>query len=64
MVENDQLKQQIIREYYEATMIDLAHGVPLDDIVNLMYHFEALEEYEICAGIKRALDDIEKAKGN
>jgi len=50
---------KIINEYYTQALIELELGCPMDDMYDSMMYYEEQEQYLICAGIKKALDEFE-----
>ena len=53
--ENLSYKKQIERSYV-LTLHDLLSGVPYGDLLEDIKEFEQKEMYEVCEGIKRALE--------
>jgi hypothetical protein len=37
---------------------DLANGSPIDELEKAIHYYEVLEDYEACAGIKKAINEI------
>lgn len=48
---------------FEEGILALAYGVPLDVYHGLLAQQEQLEEYEFCAGMKKALEVWNDRKG-
>jgi len=51
----DSYKYRIEYAYY-LTLIDVLMGISLDEIVSEIYTYEESENYEYCAGIKKAIE--------
>lgn len=45
-----------VQQGYQEGLIALAYGLPVEAFNILLREQEALEEYEFCAGMKKALD--------
>ena len=37
---------------------DLANGSPIQELEKAISYYEVLEDYEACAGIQRAIDEV------
>ncbi len=37
---------------------DLANGSPIDELEKAIHYYEVLEDYEACAGIQKAINEI------
>ncbi len=49
-----------VLNYYYLALVDLVAGVTYQEISNQMEDFEALELYEACDGVKKALEQADK----
>ena len=52
------MKRNIINEFYLMALTDLANGSPIDELEKAIHYYEMLEDYEACAGIQRAIDEV------
>lgn len=50
--------KELIDDFYLMALHDLADGASIGDLKRAMKYYETLEDYEACAGIKKALDEI------
>jgi thiamine monophosphate kinase len=50
----------LVEEYYLSALQDLSDGLLISDLREIMNDFEEHELYIECAGIKKAIDLIEK----
>jgi short-subunit dehydrogenase involved in D-alanine esterification of teichoic acids len=46
-------------EFYRMTIFDLSNNEPIENIKSILKHYEELEMYLACAGIKKAIDEWE-----
>ncbi len=56
--------EEVIKSFRDATLLDIAQGVSIDEVKYLLKEYENAELYLECAGIKQALDFIEEALKN
>ncbi len=56
--------EEVIKSFRDATLLDIAQGVSIDEVRYLLKEYENAELYLECAGIKQALDFIEEALKN
>lgn len=47
-------------EFYVATITDFCNGIELDELEEVLYFYEEVEDYEACMGIKRAIDNLKE----
>jgi hypothetical protein len=52
------LNKKIINEFYLMALKDLANGSPIQELEKAISYYEVLEDYEACAGIQRAIDEV------
>ena len=52
------MKRNLINEFYLMALTDLANGSPIDELEKAIHYYEVLEDYEACAGIQRAIDEV------
>ena len=48
--------QLIVDDYFEYTILEIQEGIPKYVLEDVLDHYEELEDYLPCAGIKKALD--------
>ena len=48
--------QLIVDDYFEYTILEIQEGIPKYVLEDVLEHYEELEDYLPCAGIKKALD--------
>ena len=48
--------QLIVDDYFEYTILEIQEGIPKYVLEDVLQHYEELEDYLPCAGIKKALD--------
>ena len=53
------MNKTIVREYYLLALIDFQNGVSMDEMYKTLKMYEDLEDYEACAGILKAIKEIE-----
>jgi len=51
--------EELIERYYRISIIDYNDGVTIDELRGAIQLFEDLEEYEACAGILKAIKELE-----
>ena len=49
-------EQLIVDDYFEYTILEIQEGIPKYVLEDVLQHYEELEDYLPCAGIKKALD--------
>ena len=49
-------EQLIVDDYFEYTILEIQEGIPKYVLEDVLDHYEELEDYLPCAGIKKALD--------
>lgn len=52
------MDQEKITEYYHLTLIDIRDGVPLHELEEILKLYENEEDYEACAGILKAIQEV------
>ena len=58
------VNEEVIKNFRDATLLDIAQGVPMDEVKYILKQYEEAELYLECAGIKQALDFITEAQKN
>jgi hypothetical protein len=53
------LNKTIVREYYLLALIDFNNGISVQEMYETLKTYEDLEYYEACAGILKAIKEIE-----
>jgi len=53
------LNKTIVKEYYLLALIDFRNGLSIEEMNKTLKMFEDLEDYEACAGILKAIKEIE-----
>ncbi len=48
--------QLIVDDYFSYTILEMQEGMPKYILEEVLQHYEDLEDYLACAGIKKALD--------
>jgi len=56
MIDNNKIKQ----EFYMEAMNDFINGESLENLKTILKHLEEEEMYYECAGLKKAIDEIEE----
>lgn len=51
----------VVNKYYHLAMRDIVNGESLDELHAAIKFYETTENYEACAGIKKAIDEAEKS---
>ena len=52
-----------IKHYYEKALSEIEKGKSLNDLYQIMYKYEKLEDYNACAGILKAIKKKTNQKG-
>lgn len=52
-----------IKHYYEKALSEIEKGKSLNDLYQIMYKYEKLEDYNACAGILKAINKKTNQKG-
>ncbi len=55
-------KDDIIKEYYMMAIHDLNSGMSLKALRKVLRHYEELQMFLPCAGIKKAIEETEKIR--
>ncbi len=50
---------ELVDEYYVAAIMDFCEGVKIDELKEILCLYEDDENYEACAGIKKAIEGLE-----
>ncbi len=58
------IQEEVIKNFRDATLLDIAQGIDIEEIRYILKRYEERELYLECAGIKQALDFIKEAKAN
>jgi hypothetical protein len=53
------MNKATVREYYLLALIDFRNGLSVQEMNKTLKMFEDLEDYEACAGILKAIKEIE-----
>ncbi len=53
------MNQNVINEFYLLAVLDLENGIPLEDLKRALKMYEQHEDYLACAGILKAIKEIE-----
>ena len=53
------MNKTIVKEYYLLALIDFRNGLSIEEMNKTLKMFEDLEDYEACAGILKAIKEIE-----
>ena len=48
--------QLIVDDYFSYTILEMQEGIPKYILQEVLEHYEEMEDYLPCAGIKKALD--------
>jgi len=48
-----------MKEYYLLALLDIQNGVSLDELKQTLKMYEDIEDYEACAGILKAIKELE-----
>ena len=49
-------EQMIVDDYFSYTILEMQEGMPKYILQEVLEHYEEMEDYLHCAGIKKALD--------
>ncbi len=49
-------QQMIVDDYFSYTILEMQEGMPKYILQEVLEHYEEMEDYLPCAGIKKALD--------
>lgn len=52
-------REERISEFYYLAINDIDRGYPIQDLYNALKLYLAEEDYEACAGIKKAIKEVE-----
>jgi len=52
------MNQDIVLEYYYLAMNDIKNGASIKELEEAMKIYEKTEEYEACAGILKAINEV------
>lgn len=52
------MNQDIVLEYYFLAMNDIKNGASIKELEEAMKIYEKTEEYEACAGILKAINEV------
>jgi len=55
-------KDDIIQEYYMMAIHDINSGMSLEALRKVLRHYEELQMFLPCAGIKKAIEETEKIR--
>lgn len=50
---------KVMKEFYLLALIDFQNGVSMEEMYKTLKMYEDLEDYEACAGILKAIKEIE-----
>ena len=50
---------KVMKEFYLLALIDFQNGVSMEEMYKTLKLYEDLEDYEACAGILKAIKEIE-----
>lgn len=54
------MKKNIVNDFYYMALQDLSEGASIDDLEKAIDYYEALEDYEACEGILRAVKEVKE----
>lgn len=54
------MNRNIVNDFYYMALQDLSEGASIDDLEKAIDYYEALEDYEACEGILRAIKEVKK----
>tara|TARA_R100001015_G_C4464917_1_gene50539 strand:- start:4 stop:234 length:231 start_codon:yes stop_codon:yes gene_type:complete len=54
------LNRKIINDFYLLALQDISDGASIKDLEKAIFYYEAVEDYEACAGILKAIKEIDK----
>lgn len=49
-------QQRIVDDFFDYTILEMQEGMPKYILQEVLEHYEEMEDYLPCAGIKKALD--------
>jgi hypothetical protein len=49
-------EQRIVDDFFDYTILEMQEGMPKYILQEVLEHYEEMEDYLPCAGIKKALD--------
>jgi hypothetical protein len=52
------MKKTLIDDFYYMALVDLAEGASIGDLKAALKYYESLEDFEACAGILKALNEV------
>ncbi len=58
------MDRNIINEFYLLALQDLSEGASIEELEKTINYYEALEDYEACEGILRAIKEVKKSTIN
>ena len=53
------MNKETIREFYLLALIDFQNGVGMEEMYKTLMMYQDLEDYEACAGILKAIKEME-----
>ena len=53
------MNKKVSNEFYLLALLDIENGVTLDELKQTLKMYEDIEDYEACAGILKAIKEIE-----
>lgn len=54
------MNRNIVNDFYYMALQDLSEGASIDDLEKAIAYYEALEDYEACEGILRAVKEVKE----
>lgn len=54
------MNRNIVKDFYYMALQDLSEGASIDDLEKAIDYYEALEDYEACEGILRAVKEVKE----
>ncbi len=58
------MNRKIIYDFYRLALQDISDGASIKDLEKAILYYEAVEDYEACAGILKALKEVNKSTIN
>lgn len=55
------MDKNIISDFYYLALQDLADGADIKELEKAIAYYESLEDYEACAGILKAIEEVRKS---
>jgi len=55
------LDQNIINDFYLLALQDLSDGASIKELEKAIEYYEAIEDYEACAGILKAIKEVRES---